>query len=604
MRTFRENAAWNGMTWPTNVSGDLTTWTYDAASGLVTSKTDAKGKSVNYTYTVDGKLASRTWARGIVTNYTYDSATGKLLKADYSDTTPDITYTYNRSGQIATIQDAAGSRTFTYDNTFNQIKETISGIYSKDLNKSYTATGMKGQIQAFAIGDVQNYTYTYDDYGRINKITTPMGDFNYTRLLNSDLISQMTRPNGVTSSWNYEDKRNLLIQVQNGSVSDFGYTNNAIGNRTAMSRAGSAYIVLDESFYTFRSVDKYFWMGSAWGTPNISFNYPLEDGRVTSNFQTYPDVTHISGFADSYDMTKDILIFLHGFNVDLTSAMTSNRIFFRRLYWSGYRDNYIGIAWNGIYGAEGALSKLNFDACVEQALRSSRSINKFLAELPKENNINIMAHSLGNLVMWDALRLERYKSAPSVLVFNIISIQAAIWSDMFLPCTSLDYSSEPDPSNNISYSIYDLQRHSWAFWLNQNSRSAFESYSGIFCNSLTFDDYALIAQKLWNATPNSDAYKRTDYATNYRTPYTLPLLYPLMKNGSRLPYNPVYADLYYKFITDPIGLSAEIGDKNVLATKSGWDTAAHSSFKDLEFYKIIRWYKQIFSTETQIIERD
>ena len=38
MRTFRENAAWNGMTWPANVSRDLTTWTYDAASGLVTSK--------------------------------------------------------------------------------------------------------------------------------------------------------------------------------------------------------------------------------------------------------------------------------------------------------------------------------------------------------------------------------------------------------------------------------------------------------------------------------------------------------------------------------------------------------------------------------------
>ena len=29
-------------------------------------------------------------------------------------------------------------------------------------------------------------------------------DFNYTRLTNSDLISQMTRPNGVTSSWSYE----------------------------------------------------------------------------------------------------------------------------------------------------------------------------------------------------------------------------------------------------------------------------------------------------------------------------------------------------------------------------------------------------------------
>ena len=284
MRTFRENAAWNGMTWPSNVNGDLTTWTYDAASGLVTSKTDAKGKSVNYTYTVDGKLASRTWARGIVTNYTYDSATGKLLKADYSDTTPDITYTYNRFGQIATIQDATGSRTFTYDNTFNQIKETISGIYSKDLNKSYTTTGMKGQIQGFAIGDVQNYTYTYNDYGRISKITTPMGDFNYTRLVNSDLISQMTRPNGVTSSWSYEDKRNLLTQVQNGSVSDFGYTNNAIGNRTAMSRAGSAFAAPDTISYSYNSRSEVI---GAVSNQNSAYNYAYSfdpiGNRLTAN---------------------------------------------------------------------------------------------------------------------------------------------------------------------------------------------------------------------------------------------------------------------------------------------------------------------------------
>ena len=284
MRTFRENAAWNGMTWPSNVNGDLTTWTYDAASGLVTSKTDAKGKSVNYTYTVDGKLASRTWARGIVTNYTYDSATGKLLKADYSDTTPDITYTYNRSRQIATIQDAAGTRTFTYDDTFNQIKETISGIYCKDLNKSYTTTGMKGQIQGFAIGDVQNYTYTYNDYGRISKITTPMGDFNYTRLANSDLILQMTRPNGVTSSWSYEDKRNLLTQVQNGSVSDFGYTNNAIGNRTAMSRAGSAFTVPDTISYSYNSRSEVI---GAVSNQNSAYNYAYSfdpiGNRLTAN---------------------------------------------------------------------------------------------------------------------------------------------------------------------------------------------------------------------------------------------------------------------------------------------------------------------------------
>ena len=76
----------------------------------------------------------------------------------------------------------------------------MNGNNSKDLNKSYTAV----KFRDLPLVMFKNYTYTYDDYGRNNKITTPMGDFNYTRLVNSDLISQMTRPNGVTSSWSYE----------------------------------------------------------------------------------------------------------------------------------------------------------------------------------------------------------------------------------------------------------------------------------------------------------------------------------------------------------------------------------------------------------------
>ena len=253
MRTFRTDAAWNGTAWPAGVIGDLTTWNYDEASGLVTAKTDANNKAVTYTYTVDGKPATRTWARGIVTTYTYSSTTGELLNVDYADDTPDITYTYNRLGQQATVQDAAGARMFAYNSTFDLIKETINGIYSKEINRAYTTSGMKGRILGMSIGDVQNYVYAYDDYGRINKITTPAGDFNYTRLANSDLLSQMTRPNGVTTTWSYELNRNLITQVQNGTISTFGYTNNAIGNRLSVSRSGSAFATPDTLSYTYNS---------------------------------------------------------------------------------------------------------------------------------------------------------------------------------------------------------------------------------------------------------------------------------------------------------------------------------------------------------------
>ena len=45
----------------------------------MTNKLYSDGKGPSYTYTPDGKLARRTWARGIVTEYTYDNAVNPPL---------------------------------------------------------------------------------------------------------------------------------------------------------------------------------------------------------------------------------------------------------------------------------------------------------------------------------------------------------------------------------------------------------------------------------------------------------------------------------------------------------------------------------------------
>ena len=77
---------------------DVTRWVYDPATGLLVQKLYDDGKGPSYTYTPDGKLASRTWARGITTAYAYNAA-GQLTGVDYSDTTPDVAYTYDRLGR-------------------------------------------------------------------------------------------------------------------------------------------------------------------------------------------------------------------------------------------------------------------------------------------------------------------------------------------------------------------------------------------------------------------------------------------------------------------------------------------------------------------------
>ena len=81
---------------------DVTTWNYQEATGLLTSKEDDDGQSVDYTYTSGGKLETRTWARDsgtIVTTYGYDPDTAELTSIDYSDTTPDVSFTYDRLGR-------------------------------------------------------------------------------------------------------------------------------------------------------------------------------------------------------------------------------------------------------------------------------------------------------------------------------------------------------------------------------------------------------------------------------------------------------------------------------------------------------------------------
>ena len=290
MTTFRTGNSWNGESWPNPApQGDTTTWNYDDATGLLTSKVYADGHGPSYTYTVDRKLASRIWARkdalnnDLVTAYSYNLF-GEMTGIDYSDSTPDIAYSYTRLGELAQVTDVVGTRTFAYNVTLDEVSETIAGLYGKTLARTYTGTGFKGRRQGLSIDNVSHYSYGYDTYGRMNQITIPSGSFNYTHLANSDLVAQMTRPNGITTTWSYEADRNLVTQVQNGTISTYGYVNDAIGRRTSMSRSGSAYTTPDTISYTYNDRNELTGAVSNVDTTySYSYTYDPIGNRVTAS---------------------------------------------------------------------------------------------------------------------------------------------------------------------------------------------------------------------------------------------------------------------------------------------------------------------------------
>jgi hypothetical protein len=80
---------------------------------------------------LSGKLKTRTWERQVagqplVTTYAYNTA-GLLSTNDYSDTTADIGYTYDRQGRRSTIVQGAVTTTKSYNDAGRLLTESYAG---------------------------------------------------------------------------------------------------------------------------------------------------------------------------------------------------------------------------------------------------------------------------------------------------------------------------------------------------------------------------------------------------------------------------------------------------------------------------------------------
>ncbi len=205
--------------------GDLTKWLYDNPTGLLTNKLYADGKGPSYVYTCDGKLASRLWARGILTCYAYDMA-GSLLGVDYADNTPDIFFTYDRAGNMVSVIDVSGSRTFSYDSDGQALTEAMhfqNGMFT--LMESYdTFARSSGYVLSNTVNGtsslITGMTQSYDALSRVSEVSvagipTP---FRYGYLTGPDLQQSLAMPNGVTRQTTYDPHRDLVTSTIHTNV--------------------------------------------------------------------------------------------------------------------------------------------------------------------------------------------------------------------------------------------------------------------------------------------------------------------------------------------------------------------------------------------------
>jgi YD repeat-containing protein len=190
---------------------------YDDATGLLVSKIYADGAGPSYTYTPDGRLATRTWARGIVTAYGYDSAK-RLSSISYSAGAAPVSFSYDRLGRPTSATVAGDSENLYHYSALGLLtNELQNGV---EIRRSYDTLGRAAgywlPAPGFAASPSAEVAYDYDEYGRFAAVSASQPgapdalSFGYGYLPGSDLIQSMTASTGHARAIEYEDFRNLV----------------------------------------------------------------------------------------------------------------------------------------------------------------------------------------------------------------------------------------------------------------------------------------------------------------------------------------------------------------------------------------------------------
>ena len=321
-------------------SGDITTWLYDEASGAMTNKVYADGKGPTYSYTPNGKLSRRIWARGIVTDYLSDGW-GNQTNIVYSDNTPTVSLTYDTLGRQAAAHDAAGITTFAYDSFGSLTNEAVIGAAGTNTIERYWDEF--GRTTGYAVNGIRQTTITHDQVtGRFstmqvllsnNHNNSPIPDgnsnsFAWSYLSGSDLKSSLAYPNDMTSSWQY-DANGQLLEVRNATstnvISQYEYSYDALGQRIAVSRSGVALDEPDSMTYRYNTRLE-LTNAVSLADANCRYAYDYDDiGNRKTSHERGADMVYVSNNLNQYSLIGD---FTAQFDADgnQTIVKTSNGV--------------------------------------------------------------------------------------------------------------------------------------------------------------------------------------------------------------------------------------------------------------------------------------
>ncbi len=341
----------------TDAFGSVTRYSYDPANNLA-AITDANGHAASFqydalnrrtlrqlplgmaetgAYDAAGNLISKTDFNGRTTTYSYDSLNRLLRKIpDSRLNEASVSFTYTGTGMRATMQDASGSTTYTYDN-----RDRLIAKNAPQGTISYTYDGA-GNVLTITSSNTNgaSLSYTYDADDRLATVTdksllahgaaSGVTTYGYDPVGN---LTAYTYPNTIQSSYAYDTLDRLTgmqstcgtasgCPAPNTLLAGFSYTLGAAGNRTnALEPHGRSVAYGYDNVYRLTTEAI---AGAALQNGTISYAYDPAGNRVQRN-STVPAIP-ASGIL-AYDANDRSTTDPYDSNGNLLSSGTGTNVY-------------------------------------------------------------------------------------------------------------------------------------------------------------------------------------------------------------------------------------------------------------------------------------
>ncbi len=250
------------------------TFTYSSLSRLL-SATNPESGTITYTYDNNGNLTKKTDARSIETEYEYD-ALNRITDREYSDSTPDVEYTYK------TTAPGLGN--------LIKVESSVSTTEYTDFDILGRVTGHKQTTD----GEEYETDYTYNLSGALVEQTYPSGR-KVKNILdnNGDLLIVQSRKSADHGYWNYAS----------------GFTYNAAGAVTSMQLGNGRW---ESTQFNSRLQPTQIALGTVQnGSDKLKLQYGYgttnNNGNILSQTITVPTVDTYTGFTAVQTYTYDSL---------------------------------------------------------------------------------------------------------------------------------------------------------------------------------------------------------------------------------------------------------------------------------------------------------